>query len=58
MLTVNGGLRIHVAHSLADATKTDPLARQVWLMLRLRSGSHIQFAGVPGASLTLAVLFA
>jgi len=30
MLTVNGGLRIHVARSLADATKTDPLARQYY----------------------------
>jgi hypothetical protein len=28
MLTVNGGLPIHVARSLADATETDPLARQ------------------------------
>jgi putative restriction endonuclease len=30
MLTVNGGLRIHVACSLADATKADPLARQYY----------------------------
>jgi putative restriction endonuclease len=26
LLTVNGGLRIHVARSLAEATRTDPLA--------------------------------
>jgi putative restriction endonuclease len=30
MLTVNGGLRIHVARSLADAIKTDSLARQYY----------------------------
>ena len=30
MLTVNGGLRIHLARQLADATKTDPLARQYY----------------------------
>jgi putative restriction endonuclease len=29
MLTVNGGLRLHVARSLADATKADPLARSL-----------------------------
>jgi putative restriction endonuclease len=28
LLTVNGGLRIHVARSLADATSSDPMARQ------------------------------
>ena len=30
LLTVNGGLRIHLARSLADATRTDPLARQYY----------------------------
>jgi putative restriction endonuclease len=30
LLTVNGGLRIHVARSLAEATRTDPLARQYY----------------------------
>jgi putative restriction endonuclease len=30
LLTVNGGLRIHVARSLANATRTDPLARQYY----------------------------
>jgi putative restriction endonuclease len=27
LLTVNGGLRIHIARRLADATQSDPLAR-------------------------------
>ena len=30
LLTVNGGLRIHVARSLADAVREDPLARQYY----------------------------
>jgi putative restriction endonuclease len=30
LLTVNGGLRIHVACSLAEAVRTDPLARQYY----------------------------
>ena len=30
MLAVNGGLRIHVAGSLAEATRTDPLVRQYY----------------------------
>jgi putative restriction endonuclease len=30
LLTVNGGLRIHVARSLSDATLNDPLARQYY----------------------------
>ena len=30
MLTVNGGLRIHLARQLADAVQTDPLARQYY----------------------------
>jgi len=30
LLTINGGLRIHVARSLAEATRTDPLARQYY----------------------------
>jgi putative restriction endonuclease len=30
LLTVNGGLRIHVARSLAEATVSDPLARQYY----------------------------
>jgi putative restriction endonuclease len=30
LLTVNGGLRIHVARSLAEATASDPLARQYY----------------------------
>jgi putative restriction endonuclease len=30
LLTVNGGLRIHVARSLADAVQTDPMARQYY----------------------------
>jgi putative restriction endonuclease len=30
MLTVNGGLRIHLARPLADAIETDPLARQYY----------------------------
>ena len=30
LLAVNGGLRIHVARSLSDATVADPLARQYY----------------------------
>ena len=30
LLTVNGGLRIHVARSLADAVREDPLTRQYY----------------------------
>jgi putative restriction endonuclease len=30
LLTVNGGLRIHVARSLADAVEADPLTRQYY----------------------------
>jgi len=30
MLTVNGGLRIHLAPQLAQAVQTDPLARQYY----------------------------
>jgi putative restriction endonuclease len=30
LLTVNGGLRIHVGHSLADAVLADPLTRQYY----------------------------
>ncbi|HEY2580033.1 MAG TPA: hypothetical protein VGI74_27285 [Streptosporangiaceae bacterium] len=30
MLTVNGGLRIHLARPLADAVDTDPLTRQYY----------------------------
>lgn len=30
LLTVNGGLRIHVARTLSDAIRTDPLARQYY----------------------------
>jgi len=30
LLTVNSGLRIHVARSLADAVQADPLARQYY----------------------------
>jgi putative restriction endonuclease len=30
MITVNGGLRIHLAESLADAVRSDPLARQFY----------------------------
>jgi putative restriction endonuclease len=30
LLTVNGGLRIHLARSLTDAVKTDPMARQYY----------------------------
>jgi putative restriction endonuclease len=30
MITVNGGLRIHLARPLADAVETDPLARQYY----------------------------
>jgi putative restriction endonuclease len=30
MITVNGGLRIHLAPSLADAVQTDPLTRQFY----------------------------
>jgi putative restriction endonuclease len=30
MLTVNGGLRIHLARPLADAIQTDPLARHYY----------------------------
>ena len=36
MLTVNGGLRIHLARPLADAIQTDPLARQYYGRLPLR----------------------
>ncbi len=30
MITVNGGMRIHLAASLANAVRTDPLARQFY----------------------------
>ena len=30
LLTVNGGLRIHLARSLADAVRTDEMARQYY----------------------------
>jgi putative restriction endonuclease len=30
LLAVNGGLRIHVARSLADAVRADPMARQYY----------------------------
>jgi putative restriction endonuclease len=30
MITVNGGLRIHLARSLADAVQADPLAGQFY----------------------------
>jgi hypothetical protein len=30
MLTVNGGLRIHLARPVADAIQNDPLARQYY----------------------------
>jgi putative restriction endonuclease len=30
MLTISGGLRIHLARPLADAVQTDPLARQYY----------------------------
>jgi hypothetical protein len=30
MITVNGGLRIHLARSLADAVQADALARQFY----------------------------
>lgn len=30
LLTVNGGLRIHLARSLAEAIQIDPLARQYY----------------------------
>ena len=30
LITVNGGLRIHLAPALADATEHDPLARQYY----------------------------
>jgi putative restriction endonuclease len=30
MLTVNGGLRIHLARPLADAIQADPLARHYY----------------------------
>jgi putative restriction endonuclease len=46
LLSVNGGLRIHIARSLADAVQVDPMARQYYGQPPLRStlilpaGSH------------------
>jgi putative restriction endonuclease len=37
LLTVNGGLRIHLARPLADAVQTDPLARQYYGQPPLRA---------------------
>ncbi len=37
LLTVNGGLRIHLARPLADATQTDPLTRQYYGQPPLRT---------------------
>ena len=37
LLTVNGGLRIHVARKLVDAVRTDPLARQYYGQPPLRT---------------------
>jgi hypothetical protein len=36
MFMVNGGLRIHLARPLADAIRTDPLARQYYTRRPLR----------------------
>jgi len=36
MLTVNGGLHIHLARQLTDAIQTDPLARQYYWKPPLR----------------------
>jgi putative restriction endonuclease len=47
LLTVNGGLRIHVARSLADAIVTDPLARHYFG----RPPLHAALVLPPGAQL-------
>ena len=51
LLTVNGGLRIHVARSLADAVRADPLARQYYGRHRwARCCSRPPGAQPPGAN--------
>jgi len=47
MLTVNGGLRIHLARPLADAIQTDPLARQYYGRPPLREALLLQKAPRP-----------
>ena len=49
LLTVNGGLRIHVARSLADAVQTDPLARQYYGRPPLREVLLLPPGGTPPA---------
>jgi putative restriction endonuclease len=47
LLTVNGGMRIHVARTLADAMRADPLARQYYGQPPLREALLLP----PGAQL-------
>ena len=52
LLTVNGGLRIHVARSLADAVRTDQMARQYYGQPPLRESLLL-----PAGSLTPATKY-
>ncbi len=49
MITVNGGLRIHLAASLADAVQADPLARQFYGQPPLRPALLLPARGHPPA---------
>ena len=49
MITVNGGLRIHLAASLADAVQADPLARQFYGQPPLRPALLLPASGHPPA---------
>jgi putative restriction endonuclease len=48
ILTINGGLRIHLTRPLAEAIRTDPLAQQCYGRPPLREVIHLpQGAQVP-----------
>jgi putative restriction endonuclease len=49
MITVNGGLRIHLAPSLADAVETDALARQYYGRPPLRETLQLPASAFPPA---------
>jgi len=49
LLAVNGGLRIHVARSLSDATAADPLARQYYGRPPLRETLLLPAGALPPA---------
>jgi putative restriction endonuclease len=49
MITVNGGLRIHLASSLADAVRADPLARQFYGRPPLRPALLLPASAQPPA---------